>query len=64
MPTESEIRREIADERRELTAAVASLREEVGKAAERGKKLGTAVGAVTGVTLFARGLLRMRRRRN
>jgi hypothetical protein len=62
--TESELRREIADERRELTAAVASLREEVDRAAERGKKLGTAVGAATGVVIFARGLLRMRRRRN
>jgi hypothetical protein len=64
MATQSDLRREIADERRELTAAVASLREEVGQAVERGKKLGTAFGAAAGVTLFARGLLRMRRRRN
>jgi len=63
MATESELRREIADERRELTDAVASLREELGQAAERGKKLGTAVGAATGVTLAARTLIRLRRRR-
>ena len=62
MATESELRREIADERRELTNAVASLREELGQTAERGKKLGTAFGAATGVTLAARTLLRLRRR--
>jgi hypothetical protein len=63
MATESELRREIADERRELTNAVASLREELGETAERGKRLGAVVGAATGVTLAARTLLRLRRRR-
>lgn len=63
MATESELRRELADERRELSQAVASLREQVGQTAERGKKLGTAVGAATGATLAARALLRLRRRR-
>jgi hypothetical protein len=62
MPSESELRRGIADERRELTNAVASLREELGQTAERGKRLGTAVGAVTGAVLAARTLLRLRRR--
>ena len=62
MPSESELRQGIADERRELTDAVASLREELGHTAERGKKLGTAVGAVTGAALAARTLLRLRRR--
>jgi hypothetical protein len=62
MPSESELRQEIADERRKLTDAVASLREELGQAAERGKKLGTAVGAVTGAAVAARTLLRLRRR--
>jgi hypothetical protein len=62
MPSESELRQEIADERRKLTDAVASLREELGQTAERGKKLGTAVGAVTGVAVAARTLLRLRRR--
>jgi hypothetical protein len=45
MATESELRQEIAAERRELTDAVASLREELGQTAERGKRLGVAVGA-------------------
>ena len=48
MATESELRREIADERRELTNAVDSLQEELGKTAERAKKIGAAVGAVVG----------------
>ena len=62
MASESELRREIADERRELTNAVASLREELGRTAERGKKLGTALGAATGAALAARTLLKLRRR--
>jgi hypothetical protein len=64
MANESELRREIADERRELTNAVASLRQELGQAAERGKRLGTAVGAATGAALAARTLLKLRRRRS
>ena len=63
MATESELKREIAEERRELTNAVASLREELGQAAERGKKLGTAVAAATGAALAARTLLKLRRKR-
>jgi hypothetical protein len=62
MATESELKREIADERRELTNAVASLREELGQTAEKGKKLSAAVGAATGATLVARTLLHLRRR--
>jgi hypothetical protein len=62
MATESELREEIAAERRELTNAVASLRDELGQAAERGKKLGTALGAATGAVLAARTLLLLRRR--
>ncbi|MFL5960028.1 MAG: hypothetical protein ACJ75G_07185 [Gaiellaceae bacterium] len=62
MATESELRREIADERRELTNAVAELREELGQTAERGKKLGVAVGAVTGAVLALRTAFRLRRR--
>ena len=53
MPSESELRQGIADERRALTNAVASLREELGQTAERAKNLGTAVGAVTGAALAA-----------
>ena len=63
MATESELRQEIADERRELTNAVAELREEIGHTAERGKKIGAAVGAATGATLAARMLFRLVRRR-
>jgi hypothetical protein len=62
MPSESELRQEIADERRKLTNAVASLREELSQTAERAKNLGTAVGAVTGAALAARTLLKLRRR--
>jgi hypothetical protein len=62
MATESELRREIADERRELTNAVADLRDELGQTAERGKKLGTALGAVTGAALAIRTVLRLRGR--
>jgi hypothetical protein len=62
MATESELKREIADERRELTNAVASLREELGQTAERGKKLGVRVGAATGAAVLARILVRLRRR--
>ena len=63
MATESDLRKEIADERRELTDAVASLRTEVGQAAERAKKAGATASAVTGAALASRTLLRLRRRR-
>ena len=62
MANESELKREIADERRELTNAVAALREELGQTAERGKKLGVKVGAATGAAVIARILVRLRRR--
>ena len=62
MGTETELKREIADERRELTNAVASLREELGHTAERGKKLGVAVGAATGAVLAAKTLVKLLRR--
>lgn len=62
MATESELRREIADERRELTNAVAELREELGQTADRGKALGVKVGAATGAAVLARILLRLRKR--
>jgi hypothetical protein len=63
MATESELKREIADERRELTNAVASLRDELGQTAERGKRLGVKVGAATGAALAAKSLLKLLRRR-
>jgi hypothetical protein len=62
MATESDLRREIADERRKLTDAVSSLRTELGHAVERAKKAGTTAGALTGAALAARTLLRLRRR--
>ncbi len=61
MATESDLRREIADERRELTNAVDSLKEEVGKTTERAKQIGTAVGAVAGAAIAVRTALRIRR---
>jgi hypothetical protein len=64
MATESELKREIADERRELTDAVASLREELGQTAERGKRLGAAVGAATGAALAAKTIVKLLRRRD
>jgi hypothetical protein len=63
MATESELRREIADARRELTSAVAALREELGHTAERAKRLGTAAGAATGAALAARTVVKLLRRR-
>ncbi len=62
MAAEPELRQEIADERRELTNAVASLRGELGVAAEKGKKLGAALGAATGAAVLARILVRLRKR--
>ena len=62
MASESDLRREIADERRELTNAVADLREELDKTAERGKRIGVMVGAVAGTLLAVRTALRIRRR--
>jgi hypothetical protein len=63
MATEAQLRQEIADERRELTNAVTTLREELGETADRGKRLGTAIGAATGALLAVRTLIRLRRRR-
>jgi hypothetical protein len=62
MPTEPELRREIADERRKLTDAVSDLREELDKTAERGKKIGIAVGAAAGALIAARTLTKLLRR--
>ena len=56
MATETEIRKEIAGERQQLTNAVASLREELASA---GKKAGAAVGAL----VAAKVALRVFRRR-
>lgn len=62
MATETEIRRELAGEREQLTDAVASLRDEIGHATERGKKVGAAVGAAAGLVTALRIVRRIRRR--
>jgi surfactin synthase thioesterase subunit len=59
---EPDLKREIAEERRELTNAVADLREELGQTAERGKQLGAMVGAVVGALVAVRTALKIRRR--
>ena len=60
MATETELRRELAGERERLTDAVTTLREELGHAAERGKKVGAAVGAVAGLAAVAKIVRRLR----
>ncbi len=62
MPSEPDLRREIADERRELTNAVSDLRKELDKTAERGKQIGVMVGAAAGALLALRTALKIRRR--
>jgi hypothetical protein len=62
MATEPDLRREIADERRELTNAVADLRRELDQTAERGKQLGVKVGAAAGALIALRTALKLRRR--
>lgn len=62
MATEPDLKREIADERRELTNAVADLRGEIGEATERGKQIGITAGAVVGAALALRTALKVRRR--
>jgi hypothetical protein len=61
MANESELRQEVADERRQLTNAVAELRVELDQAAERGKKIGIAVGAVAATVVAVKTALRVRR---
>ena len=60
MASETEIRRELAGERERLTDAVTTLREELGHAAERGKKVGAAMGAVAGLAAVAKIVRRLR----
>ena len=62
MESDPELKREIAEERRELTNAVADLREELNHTAERGKQVGTMVAAVAGAALAIRTALKIRRR--
>lgn len=57
-----DLRREIADERAQLSDAVSTLRHELGTVAERGKKAGAAMGAAMGALTALRIALRLRRR--
>lgn len=61
MATESELRQEIAGEREQLAEAVGSLREELNETAERGKKIGIAVGVAAATIIVAKKLFRRRR---
>jgi hypothetical protein len=61
MASESELRQEIADERRKLTNAVADLRQEIDHTAERGKQIGLVLGAVTATAITIRTALKIRR---
>ena len=56
MGTESELREEIAAERDKLTDAVASLRNELDHAAERGKQIGVLVGAALAARMLIKRL--------
>ena len=62
MGTESEIRRELAGERAQLADSVADLRDELGKVADRGRRVGVALGAAGGTLAALRLALRLRRR--
>jgi len=55
MATESDLKQEIADERLELTNAVASLKTELEHTADTGKK----VAAVIGAAVAARAVYRL-----
>jgi hypothetical protein len=61
MAKETEIREELAAERRQLTDAVEALRGEIDQTAERGKRIGIAVGAVAATALALRTARRVRR---
>jgi hypothetical protein len=58
MATESDLKQEIADERRELTNAVTSLKEELGHTAETGKKVGALIAAAVAARMVFRLLHR------
>ncbi len=63
MPEPPEIRKELAEERRELNKAVADLRHELDHKAEQGKKVAVIAGAATGALMVTRLALRLARRR-
>jgi hypothetical protein len=62
MATKTEIRKELAGERDQLSEAVAELRGELGQAAERGRRVGLAVAAAGGLATAAKIVFRLLRR--
>ena len=62
MPESPEIRQELAEERRELKAAVADLLGEIDEKTQQGKRLATTVGAAMGAVMLARTVLKLKRR--
>jgi len=62
MASKTEIRKELAGERKQLADAVADLREELGHATERGRRVGMAIAAAGGIATAAKLALRLRRR--
>jgi hypothetical protein len=63
MPEPSEIRQEVAEERRELKDAVADLRGELDEKAQQGKKLAVVAGALTAAAVVTKLALKLTRRR-
>jgi hypothetical protein len=63
MPEPSEIRQEVAEERRELKDAVADLRGELDEKAQQGKKLAVVAGALTAAAVVTNLALKLTRRR-
>jgi len=62
MATETEIRKELAAERQQLTHAVEDLRGELARAADLGRRAGMAVAAAGGLATVAKLALKLRRR--
>lgn len=62
MATKTEIRKDLAGERAQLSEAVAAFRGELGQAAERGRRVGLAVAAAGGLATAAKIVLQLRRR--
>lgn len=63
MATKTDLRKELAGERQELTHAVADLRGELAHTAELGKRAGMAVAAAGGLATVAKLALKLRRRK-
>ena len=62
MRKNSELHRELADEKRELKEAVTALRKELDETATRGKKVATKIGAAIVAMFAVKKLLKLKRR--